>query len=44
MVNELDEDLLKECEQEIKDLLFVRFWPQISKVARGNILEFLNSL
>ena len=44
MVNELDADLLKECEQEIKDLLFVRFWPQISKVARGNIKEFLTKL
>ena len=41
MVNELDADLLKECEQEIKDLLFVRFWPQISKSARGNVQEFL---
>ena len=43
MVNELDSDLLKECEQDIKNLLFIRFWPQISKAARGNISEFLDN-
>ena len=40
MVSELDADLLKESEQEIKDLLFVRFWSQISKTARGDIQDF----
>ena len=44
MVNELDNDLLKECEQDIKDLLFVRFWSQISKAARGDIASFVNKM
>ena len=41
MTVELDEDLLKECTEEIKNLLFIRFWKQIKIAARGNIQEFL---
>ena len=44
MVEELDADLLKEAEEEIKDMLFIRFWPQISKGARGDLTNFIKSL
>lgn len=43
MINELDDDLLKEASEEIKDLLFVRFWPIISKQARGDVKAFLDN-
>jgi RNA ligase len=42
MVDELDKDLLDEEMEEIKTMLFIRFWPAISKAARGNLREFLN--
>lgn len=41
MVNELDNDLLKEAKEDIKNMLFVRFWSEISKVARGDVSKFL---
>lgn len=41
MIAELDADLLKEEEEQLKNLLFVRFWPIISKNARGDVLSFL---
>jgi hypothetical protein len=44
ITDELNADLLKEKSDEIRDLLFVRFWPQISKMAQGDITMFFNSL
>nr|QBK87019.1 MAG: hypothetical protein LCMAC103_03630 [Marseillevirus LCMAC103] len=41
MVAELDRDLLKEAADEIKAQLFIRFWPEISKAARGDVARFL---
>ena len=43
MVHELDDDLLKEAEEDIKNMLFVRFFPEISKVARGDVPAFLRN-
>jgi hypothetical protein len=43
MVHELDDDLLKEAEEDIKNILFVRFFPEISKVARGDVPTFLRN-
>lgn len=44
LVNELDEDLLKEAEMDIKNMLFIRFWPEISKNARGDLSSFVKKL
>ena len=43
MVDELDNDLLKQDIDEIKTQLFIRFFPQISKAARVGLREFLNA-
>ena len=43
MVHELDDDLLKEAEEDIKNMLFIRFFPEISKVARGDVPTFLRN-
>ena len=44
MVAELDNDLLKEAEQDIKNMLFVRFWPEISRIARGDVSTHVKGL
>lgn len=44
MTDELNADLLKESVEEIKDLLLIRFWPEISKAAQGDVKGFLLSL
>jgi len=44
MTDELNADLLKEKSEEIRDLLFARFWPQISKAAQGDIAVFFAGL
>ena len=41
MVDELDNDLLKERVDEIKDMLLARFWKEISNSARGDVQAFL---
>jgi len=43
MVNELDIDLLKECKEDIKTMLFIRFFPQICKAARSDLTKFLKN-
>lgn len=43
MVDEMDNDLLKERAEEIKEMLLVRFWKEISTAARGDVMEFLKS-
>lgn len=44
LVHELDYDLLKEAEQDIKEMLFVRFFPKISKAARHNLVNYVRKL
>ena len=41
LVDELDRDLIKEELDEIKNLLFIRFWPEISKASRAGLQDFL---
>lgn len=43
LVNELDEDLLKEQKDYISNLLFIHFFPKISKIARGDVMEFITN-
>lgn len=44
LVHELDLDLLKEAEEDIKTMLFIRFFPKISRAARDGLTDFLNNL
>ena len=41
-INELDDDLLKEQKDYISNLLFIHFFPKISKIARGDVMDFIN--
>jgi RNA ligase len=43
-VNELDDDLLKEQKEYIMNLLFIHYFPKISKIARGNVMDFITNL
>jgi hypothetical protein len=44
LIEELDADLRKECEEDIKNMLFIRFWPQISKAARTDLASFMDDI
>jgi RNA ligase-like protein len=44
LVNELDADLLKEYKDDIKNMLFIRFFPQICKAARADLTEFVDTI
>ncbi len=44
MVGELDIDLLKEAEEDIKNMLFCRFWESIKKNARKDLLNYMSNL
>ena len=39
LVDELDLDLLSEAEDDIKSMLFIRFFPKISKIARSSLFR-----
>lgn len=44
LIEELDADLLKEYTDDIKTMLFIRFWPQICKAARSDLTSFMDGL
>lgn len=44
LVSELNDDLYKERIDDIKNELFVRFWPLIADQARTGLLEFIETL
>ena len=43
LVDELDKDLLKEALDDIKNMLIIRFWNEISKNARRDLVTFLTN-
>lgn len=40
LIKEVPEDVLKECEQEIKEVLFLHYWPQIKRAVTAGLPEW----